>query len=73
MKHIVTLLLIFISTTANAKIYININESGTKKLPLAISPLLVKANDPMMRKAEADFVATVKKRSGIDGRIRHSG
>jgi TolB protein len=61
MKHIVTLLLIFISTTANAKIYININESGTKKLPLAISPLLVKANDPMMRKAEADFVATVKK------------
>ncbi|MEZ4846558.1 MAG: hypothetical protein R2877_06355 [Bdellovibrionota bacterium] len=61
MKHIISILLVLMATSANAKIYININESGTKKLPLAISPLLVKTNDSMMRKAEADFVATVKK------------
>lgn len=61
MKYIVALLIVLSSSLANAKIFININESGSKKFPLALSPLLVKANDPMMRKAEADFVDTLKK------------
>jgi TolB protein len=61
MKSLLTLFIICLATSANAKLYIDINQSGTKPFPIALSPMLVKVNDPMMRKAEADFTYTLHK------------
>lgn len=61
MKRLLVLAALLIANTASAKIYIDITESGGKSFPIAISPLLVKSNDSMMRKAQDDFVSTVRK------------
>ena len=61
MRYLIIILAIFSATAAQAKIYIDIKESGTKSFPVALSPLFVKANDPMMRKAGADFIDTLRR------------
>jgi len=61
MRLLLALLILFFCAPAEAKIYIDITESGSKKFPLALSPMVIKANDPMMRKAGADFVDTLKR------------
>lgn len=60
-KLTVFLFLFFFSQPSLAKIYIDINQAGTKTFPIALSHLVVKANDPMIRKSEADFVDTVRR------------
>lgn len=54
-------LMVGLSGVAEAKIYIDITEAGSKQFPLALSPIIIKANDPMMRKAGADFIDTLKR------------
>ncbi len=61
MRRLIVSLILFFSASSQAKIYIDITESGSKQFPLALSSLVVKANDPMMRKAGADFIDTLKK------------
>jgi TolB protein len=57
----ILVIMIGLSASAQAKIYIDITEAGTKQFPLALAPIIVKANDPMMRKAGADFIDTLKR------------
>lgn len=61
MKRFILLLIVLAASNAFATIHIDITESGGKSFPIAISPLLVKANDSLMRKAQDDFVSTVRK------------
>ena len=61
MKKIIVVLLLFISTPSFAKVYIDINGSGNQSFPIAINRLFIKANDPLMRRAESDFNDTLKK------------
>ncbi len=61
MKYLSIVLLLLFSTPCSAGIYIDIKESGTKKFPIALNRLFIKTDDPMMRKAEADFMEALRK------------
>lgn len=61
MKRLFILVSLLVANTAFATIHIDINESGNKQFPIALSPLFVKVNDSMMRKAQDDFITTLRK------------
>lgn len=61
MKKTIFIFILLFSTPSFSKIYIDINQAGSKKFPVALSQLIVKVNDPMLRKGEADFIDTIRK------------
>ncbi len=61
MRFLAAILFVLVSTPSFAKIYIKIDEAGNQSFPIAIHHMLVKTNDSLVRRAEADFVDTVKK------------